>query len=321
MRGNAELPDLAMLQSAWTRIRPWIHRTPVLRSRTLDAISGASLFFKAEHLQKTGAFKARGACNAVMGLDERGAGAGVVTHSSGNHGAALAWAARLRGIEAQVVVPVNANAAKRANILRYGARIVDCGPTLAAREAMLAEVAARSGAQVIPPYDDARVIAGQGSATLELLATARDLDAVIAPVGGGGLLAGTAIAARGLRASLRVFGAEPAGADDACRSLAAGIRLPQTSPQTIADGLRAGLGELNFQLIRQHVEAVITVSDAQIIAAMRLFWEIAKQIIEPSSATALAAVLAEPRLFSGMRVGLILSGGNVDLDQMPWQAQ
>jgi threonine dehydratase len=248
------------------------------------------------------------------------AGAGVATHSSGNHGAALAWAAALRGLPAHVVVPDNAPAAKRANIRRYGARIVDCAPTLAAREAALAGVLAATGAQAVPPYDDARVIAGQGTAVLELLEEVPGLDTVLTPVGGGGLLAGSALAAHGLDASIRVLGAEPAGADDALRSLRTGVRQPQTDPRTVADGLRTSLGELNFRIIRREVADILAVDDAQIVAAMRLFWEVAKQTIEPSSATVLAAVLAYPEAFHGRRVGLVLSGGNVDLERLPWQA-
>jgi len=312
------MADFASVQAARARIRPWIHHTALIRSSTLDGMCGAELFFKAEHLQKTGAFKARGACNAVMGLDEHAARAGVATHSSGNHGAALAWAARLRGIEAHVVVPSNASAAKRANIARYGARIIDCDPTLAAREAMLAEVLAATGAGYVPPYDDSRVISGQGTAVLEMLQDVPDLDIVMCPVGGGGLLAGSALAAHGVDAAIRVLAAEPLGADDAARSLGAGKRLPQTDPRTIADGLRTSLGELNFRIMQREVSAVLTVDEQQIVTAMRLFWEITKQIIEPSSATVLAAVLAYPGTFRGKRAGLVLSGGNVDLEQLPW---
>jgi threonine dehydratase len=318
MTEPSALPGFACVQAAHARIRPWIHRTGLIRSTTLDRMVGAELFFKAEHLQKTGAFKARGACNAVMGLDEQSARAGVATHSSGNHGAALAWAARLRGIAAHVVVPSNASAAKRANILRYGARIIDCEPTQAAREAMLAEVLAATGAGYVPPYDDARVICGQGTAVLEMLQEIPDLDIVMSPVGGGGLLAGSAIAAHGIDASIRVLAAEPLGADDAARSFSAGQRLPQTDPRTIADGLRTSLGELNFRVMQRELSAVLTVDDAQIVSAMRLFWELTKQIIEPSSATVLAAALANPGIFRGKRAGLVLSGGNVDLEQLPW---
>ena len=312
--------DLAAIRAAHVRIMPWIHRTPVLRSASLDALCGATVFFKAEHLQKAGAFKARGACNAVMGLGNAAAGSGVATHSSGNHGAALAWAAALRGIAAHVVVPANASAAKRANIIRHGARIIDCDPTLAAREQTLARVLAETGAESVPPYDDARVICGQGTATLELLEEVPDLDTIMVPVGGGGLLAGTAIAATGVKPGIRVLAAEPAGADDAARSLRAGRRLPQTDPRTIADGLRSSLGELNFPVIQRCVEDILCVSEEQIVAAMRLFWEVCKQTIEPSSATVLAAVMAYPQQFRGRRVGLILSGGNVDLDHLPWSA-
>ena len=313
------LPDFAAVRAAAARIAPVLPHTPVMHSHTLDALSGARLFFKCDHLQKTGAFKARGAVNAVLGLSDDQAARGVATHSSGNHGAALAWAARLRGIAAHVVVPANANRAKRANIARYGARIIDCEPTLAAREAALATVLAATGANAVPPYDDARVIAGQGTAALELIEQVGGLDDLVVPVGGGGLLAGSALAARGLDAAIRVYGAEPSGADDAARSFAAGERLLQTDPRTIADGLRTSLGELNFAIIHRDVQDIITVSEADIVAAMRLFWEVCKQLIEPSSATVLAAVLARPGYFAGRRTGLILSGGNVDLDApLPW---
>ena len=319
MNDLAGRPDLATIRAAAARIAPLVERTPVMRSDTLDALSGARLFFKCEHLQKTGAFKARGASNAVFGLGDEESRRGVATHSSGNHGAALAWAARLRGIPAHVVVPANANRAKRANIERYGARVVLCEPTLAARESTLSAVLEETGANAVPPYDDARVIAGQGTAALELLEDTGGLDDVLTPVGGGGLLSGAAIAARGLDPRIRVFGAEPLGADDAARSLAAGERLPQTDPRTMADGLRTSLGELNFAILRQEVEGIITVTERDIAAATRLLWEVCKQLVEPSSAVVLAAVLAEPRRFAGRRVGLVLSGGNVDLDApLPW---
>jgi len=319
MSTHLRLPDFADLCSAADRIAGVVERTPVIRSDTLDALTGARLFFKCEHLQKTGAFKARGASNAVFGLADEEARRGVATHSSGNHGAALAWAARLRGIPAHVVVPANANRAKRANIERYGARIVLCEPTLAAREATLAAVLAETGANAVPPYDDARVIAGQGTAALELLEDTGSLDDLLTPVGGGGLLAGAAIAAHARDTATRVYGAEPLGADDAARSLAAGERLPQTDPRTMADGLRTSLGDLNFAILSREVEGIITVTEAQIAAATRLLWEICKQLVEPSSAVVLAAVLAQPERFAGRRVGLVLSGGNVDLDApLPW---
>lgn len=313
----SQLPDIDAVQTALRRISPHLHRTPVMQSRTLDALCGARVFLKCEHLQKVGAFKARGAGNAVFALGEDEAARGVATHSSGNHGAGLAWAAALRGIPAHVVVPANANRSKRANIARYGARIVECAPTLAAREATLAAVLAETGATAVPPYDDPRVIAGQGTAALEMLEQVDALDVLLAPVGGGGLLSGTAIVGRS--AGLRVLAAEPLGADDAARSLACGERQPQTDPRTIADGLRTSLGELNFAIIRRDVEAIVTVSEAQIVSAMRLVWELTKQLVEPSSATVVAALLAEPGRFAGQRVGAILSGGNVDLDlPLPW---
>jgi threonine dehydratase len=300
------------------------HRTPVVTCRTLDDLAGRRLFFKAENLQKVGAFKFRGAFNAVSRLSGEAAVAGVVTHSSGNHAQALALAARMRGIPAFIVMPSTGSPVKQAAVRDYGAEVVLCEPTLAARESTAAEVQQRTGATFIHPYDHPHIIAGQGTATLELVEQVDELgaslSAVIAPVGGGGLLSGTTIAAHGLNRGLRVFAAEPAGADDAARSKAAGEFVPQTSPNTIADGLLTSLGQLTWPIIRDQVEQIITVSDEQIVAAMRLLWERAKLLIEPSSAVVLAAVLDDrfrelPDIDS---VGLILSGGNVNLDKLPW---
>jgi len=312
------LPDFDDVLRAATRIAPHTEPTPVLRSRQLDALSGARLYFKAEHLQRGGAFKFRGACNAVWALDPQSASQGVVTHSSGNHGAALALAARTRGIPCHVVVPEGAVAAKLANIARHGATLWRCEATTAAREAACAQVQAQTGATLVHPYADARVIAGQGTATLELLGSCEGLDAVVVPVGGGGLASGTSLALRALAPDCELVLAEPAGAADAARSLAAGERLVDFVPDTICDGLRTGIGVPNFALLRRAGAGVVVVDDAQVVAAMRLAWQILKQVIEPSSATVLAAVLAEPQRFAGRRIGLILSGGNVDLDALPW---
>ncbi len=310
--------------SAVEVIRGVAHRTPVVTCRTLDDLAGRRLFFKAENLQKVGAFKFRGAFNAVSRLSDEAAAAGVVTHSSGNHAQALALAARMRGIPAFIVMPRTASPVKQAAVRDYGAEVVLCEPTLAARESTAAEVQQRTGATFIHPYDHPHIIAGQGTATLELVEQVDELgvslSAVIAPVGGGGLLSGTTIAAHGLNRGLRVFAAEPVGADDAARSKAAGEFVPQTSPNTIADGLLTSLGQLTWPIIRDQVEQIITVSDEQIVAAMRLLWERAKLLIEPSSAVVLAAVLDDrfrelPDIDS---VGLILSGGNVNLDKLPW---
>jgi threonine dehydratase len=282
-------------------------------------MAGAALFFKCENLQVAGAFKARGAMNAVFSLSDREAKLGVATHSSGNHAAALALAARRRGIRAYVVMPENAPAVKQRAVAEYGAEIVRCKPTLAAREEGLSEVIARTGAVVVHPYDDLRIIAGQGTAALELCQEVSDLDVIMAPVGGGGLLSGTALAVRGVSPRTRVLGAEPELADDAFRSLQAGRIIPSTYPETIADGLRTSLGDLTFPIIRQHVDAIVTVGEAGIVAAMRAIWERMKLVVEPSAAVPLAAILSGRVDLTGKRVGIILSGGNVDLDALPWQ--
>jgi len=312
------LPDFDDVLLAASRIAPHAEPTPVLRSRQLDALAGAQLHFKAEHLQRGGAFKFRGACNAVWALDAGTAARGVVTHSSGNHGAALALAARTRGIPCHVVVPEGAVAAKLANIARHGATLWRCAPTAAAREETCAQVQAQTGSTLVHPYANAQVIAGQGTATLELLQASGGIDAMVVPVGGGGLASGTSLALRGLAPDCALVLAEPAGAADTARSLAAGERLIDFVPDTICDGLRTGIGEPNFALLHRAGAQVITVDDGQVVAAMRLVWQILKQVIEPSSATVLAAVLAEPTRFAGRRVGLVLSGGNVDLDALPW---
>lgn len=310
--------DLAAIRAAAGRIAGLAHRTPLATCATLDQLAGRALVFKCEQLQKVGAFKFRGACNAVARLDGEHAQRGVVTHSSGNHAQALALAARLRGIPAHIVMPETAPAVKRRAVEGYGARVVSCAPTLVAREETAARVVAETGAAFVHPYDDPEVIAGQGTAALELLQQAGPLDAIVAPVGGGGLVAGTAIAACALQPGIRVFAAEPLGADDAARSKRAGRLLPQTAPETIADGLRTGLGELTWPVLRDQVEEVLTVSEDEIRAAMRLAWERAKLLIEPSAAVAVAAVLADRfRALDGIaRVGVILSGGNVDFDRI-----
>jgi threonine dehydratase len=313
-----KIPTLDDVRTAHTRIGPYLHRTPVLTSAAWDELAGAVLFFKCENFQRAGAFKARGAHNAVLALSEAEAHRGVITHSSGNHGAALALAARNRKIPATVIVPENALPSKIANIRRYGGRIEFCAPTLADREATTARVQAQTGARLIHPYNNLEVIAGQGTAALELLEARPNLDVIVAPVGGGGLLGGTAVVAKGLRPAIRVLGAEPQGADDAAQSLAAGRIIPQTLPQTVADGLRSSLGDLTFPLIQRQVEAIVTVSEEAIVESMRLVWSILKIVIEPSSAVAVAAVLAAKPSLRGQRVGIILSGGNVDLDQLPW---
>ena len=312
---------LADIRAAHARIADKIHRTPVLTSATLDALCGAQLFFKCENFQKIGAFKARGATNAVFALTEAEAANGVATHSSGNHAAALARAARLRGIPAHIVMPSNAPKTKIESVRRNGGIIVFCEPTLVAREAACAKIIAETGARLVHPFDDYAVMAGQGTATLELLEQAPDLDLIIVPVGGGGLLCGTAVAAKGARPGIRVIAAEPAGADDAARSVAAGRLIPLVQAATIADGLRTSLSARTFPLIQQQVDGIVTVSEESIVAAMRRIWEVLKIIIEPSCAVPYAAVMDEKIDVSGKRVGIILTGGNVDLDALPWLVQ
>jgi threonine dehydratase len=311
--------DLAAVRAAHARIGPHVHRTPVLTSRSLDAAAEAVLFFKCENLQKVGAFKARGACNAVFSLDDAEARRGVVTHSSGNHGAAVAWAAARRGIPAWVVMPENSAEIKKAAVQGLGATVRFCAPTLEARDTTCAAVQAETGAVLVHPYDDWRVIAGQGTAALELLEEIPGLDAIITPVGGGGLLSGTAIASRGIKPSIHVYGAEPAGADDAWRSMQSGRIVPQTDPRTIADGLRSSLGVKTFAVLSTLVDAIGTTSEEAIVRAMRLTWDKLKLVIEPSAAVPLAALIERKLPVAGLRVGIVVSGGNVDLDRLPWQ--
>lgn len=312
------LPTIDTIRDAAARIASHAVVTPVLRSDALDALAGARLHFKCENLQRGGAFKFRGACNAVWSLDDADARRGVVTHSSGNHGSALALAAATRGIAAHVVVPEGAVQAKLDLIARAGAVLHRCAPNQTAREAMAEQVQRDTGAVLVHPYADARVMAGQGTIALELLAQVPTLDALITPVGGGGLAAGVAIAAHALRPGLPLFAAEPAGADDAARSLAAAHRIESVAPDTVCDGLRALVGEPNLHALREHAVEVITVTDAETIAAMRLIWGELKIIAEVSCATVLAAVLKTPERFAGRHVGLVLTGGNVDLDALPW---
>ena len=312
------LPSFEQIRDAAARIAPHARVTPVLRSDALDALSGAELHFKCENLQRGGAFKFRGACNAVWALSDEQAAHGVVTHSSGNHGNALAMAAATRGIAAHVVVPEGAVRAKIEAIERAGAILHRCAPTQAAREAMTAEVEKTTGAVLVHPSADTQVMAGQGTVVLELLQQVRGLDALITPVGGGGLASGAAIAAHVIHPALALFGAEPLGADDAAQSLAHGSRVTTVVPDTLCDGLRALVGERNLDALRAHQVDVITVSDAETIAAMQLLWSELKQVVEVSSATVLAAILQQRERFAGRRVGVVLTGGNVDLQALPW---
>jgi threonine dehydratase len=312
-------PRVEDVDEAAQRIAPYVHRTPVVTCAGLDRLTGARLFFKCENLQKVGAFKARGATNAVLSLADEAVLRGVASHSSGNHAAALARAAALRGVPAYIVMPRTAPRVKRAAVAGYGAEITECEPTLAAREKALAEVVERTGATFIHPYDDPVVIAGQGTAALELLDEVPDLDALIAPVGGGGLLSGTVIAATGRPRHIAIFGAEPAGADDAFRSLRDGVVYPSVDPKTVADGLLTSLSALTFSILYGRVAEILTVSEEGIVEAMRLVWQRAKLVVEPSGAVPFAAVLEYPDRFRDRRVGIILSGGNVDLDNLPWK--
>ncbi len=312
-------PALSDIRTAADRLAGTAHRTPVLTSTSLDALAGATLHFKCENFQRGGAYKFRGALNAVRSLTDEQARHGVVTHSSGNHATCLSLAARLRGIPAYIVVPRNAPLIKQRAIAAYGGQLTLCDPTLAARQAEADRIQRETGAVFVHPYDDPLVIAGQGTVALELLDQAGPLDALVAPVSGGGLLSGIGLVATALSPHTEVWGAEPALADDAFRSLREGRLLTNSSPDTIADGLRASLSERTFAIIREHTRGVVTVSEAQIVSAMRQIWERMKLVVEPSAAVPLAAVLAAPEKFHDKRVGLVLTGGNVDLDKLPWQ--
>ena len=318
MSGNPSGLTWNLIQEAHERIAGKVSVTPVLTSTTLDAQAGARLHFKCENFQKCGAFKARGATNAVFALSESQARRGVATHSSGNHAAALAYAAGLRGIPAYIVMPDNTVQTKRAAVRRYGGEITYCESTLAAREHAARELIAATGAILVHPYDDLAVMAGQATLAVELLTQVPDLDLILAPVGGGGLLSGTAVAAKTLKPAIRVIGVEPAGADDAARSFRAGRILPSLTPDTIADGLRGALGERPFAEIRRLVDDITTVSDESIVSAMRRLWEVMKIIVEPSGAVPYAALLADRPQLRGLRIGVVLSGGNLDLERLPW---
>jgi threonine dehydratase len=315
---NGVLISLADIEAARVRIAPHVRRTPVLTSDLLDEAAGARLFFKCENLQHVGAFKARGATNAVLSLSEAAAACGVATHSSGNHAAAVARAAGLRGIPAYIVMPEGAARPKVLQVERLGGRITFCAPTLAAREETAARIVAETGAAMIHPFDDPAVMAGQGTAALELMEDAAGLDIVLAPIGGGGLISGVSTAVKALRPAARVVGAEPAGADDAARSFAAGRLIPLTEVDTFADGLRASLSQSTFDHIRRGVDQVATVSERGIVEAMRALFEALKVVVEPSAAVAYAAVREGKVEVAGQRVGIILTGGNVDLDKLPW---
>jgi threonine dehydratase len=315
---STPLPDLRQIRDAAARIAPYATVTPVMRSPALDVLAGAHLYFKCENLQRGGAFKFRGACNAVWSLDDQEAARGVVTHSSGNHGNALAIAAATRGIVAHVIVPEGAVRAKWEAIQQAGAILHRCAATQAAREAKAAEVQRETGAILVHPYTDCRVMAGQGTLVGELLQQAEGIDALITPVGGGGLASGCAIAAHGIDPSLSLYAAEPEGAADTAQSLARGQRVENFVPDTLCDGLRALVGEPNLRALQAHRVEVLTVSDEETILAMKWLWRELRQVVEVSSATAFAAVLKHRTRFAGRKVGVVLTGGNVDLDALPW---
>lgn len=312
------MPSIKDIKEARKRLSGYIHRTPVLTSRTIDAMAGREVFFKCENLQKCGAFKIRGAGNAILSLSGEEASRGVATHSSGNHAAAVAQAASWRGINSYVVMPRTASEVKRKAVRSYGAEIFECGPTLESREKALAGVVADTGAHFVHPYDDLMVVSGQGTAALELLEQAGPLDSIVVPVGGGGLASGTAVCAAAISPNTAVLAAEPGGADDAYRSFKSGKLVPSVEPDTIADGLLTSLSDLTFSIISRYAEDIVTVSDEAIIEAMKLVWERMKIVIEPSAAVPLATILTRRAAAYGNRVGVILSGGNVDLSNLPF---
>ncbi|GJD53583.1 L-threo-3-hydroxyaspartate ammonia-lyase [Methylobacterium crusticola] len=314
-----DIPTLSDVLTAHERIKPYIHRTPVLTSSFIDTLAGAELFFKCENFQKAGAFKARGASNAVFGLDAAQAAKGVATHSSGNHGSCLSYAAGRRGIPCTVVMPRTAPRAKKDAVQGYGARVVECEPSTSSREAVFAEVVAATGAEFVHPYNDPRVIAGQATCSRELIEQVAGLDAVIAPIGGGGMVSGTCLTLSNLASNIRIYGAEPEQADDAYRSFKAGHIIADDAPSTIADGLKVPLKELTWHFVRNHVTDILTASEAEIVEAMELTWKRMKILIEPSCAVPLATILKNRDVFAGKRVGVILTGGNVDLHKLPWQ--
>jgi threonine dehydratase len=313
------VPDAEVLRRARVRTSPLLNRTPVLSSRTINGLCGGEIFFKCENMQRVGAFKARGALNAVLSLSDEEAGRGVVTHSSGNHGAALAFAASCRSIPATVVVPNTASRAKIENVKRYGGRIEFCEPTLEDREKVANRLLERTGGVLVHPYDDFRVVAGQGTATMEFVEEVDELDMLVTPVGGGGLISGTCLAAKAFGRGIRVYGVEPEAADEAARSLQAGhLTAPGPDPATVADGLLARVSKRTFGIIRDHVAGIVTVSDPETIRAMRLVWMVLKTLIEPSAAVAVAALLEGRIDVRNKRVGVVISGGNLDLDHLPW---
>ena len=313
-----DLPVFDDVLRAHERIKPHIHHTPVLTSEFMNKLTGAELFFKCENYQKAGAFKVRGASNAVFGLSEEQAKKGVATHSSGNHGLSLSYAAGRRGIPVSVVVPRTAPEAKKEAMRGYGATVVECEPSTSSREAVFAEVVAKSGADFVHPYNDPRVIAGQGTCSLELNGQVDDLDAVIAPIGGGGMISGTCLTLSNISPNTKIYAAEPEQADDAYRSFKAGHIIADDAPVTIADGLKVPLKERTWHFVSNHVTDILLASEQEIIDAMYLTWQRMKIVMEPSCAVPLATILKNKELFAGKRVGVIITGGNVDLKKLPW---
>ncbi len=313
------IPSLSDMLIAHERIKPHIHRTPVLSSRFINDLAGAELFFKCENFQKAGAFKARGASNAVFGLSDEQAARGVATHSSGNHGTCLSYAAGRRGIPCTVVMPHTAPQAKKDAVRGYGGKVVECEPSTSSREAVFAEVVAQTGAEFVHPYNDPRVIAGQGTCSRELIEQVEGLDAVIAPIGGGGMVSGACLTLSNLAPRIRIYAAEPEQADDAYRSFKAGYIIADDAPQTVADGLKVPLKDLTWHFVSKHVTDILTASEEEIVEAMKLIWKRMKIVMEPSSAVPLATILKNRDMFAGKRVGVIVTGGNVDLDKLPWQ--
>lgn len=314
-----DIPVWDDVVAAHERIRPHVHRTPVLTSSFLNDLTGAELFFKCENLQKAGAFKARGASSAVFALSAAQARNGVATHSSGNHASALSYAASRRGIRCQVVMPHTVPQAKKEAVRAYGGEITECEPSTTAREAGVAEIQARTGADLVHPYNDARVIAGQATCARELIEEVRCLDAFVAPIGGGGLISGACLTLSTIAPRTQVYAAEPEQADDAARSFRAGHIIADDTPVTVADGLKVPLKPLTWHFVSRHVTDILTVGEGEIVAAMRLIWARMKIVIEPSSAVPLATILRHPEVFRGRRIGVVLTGGNVDLGRLPWQ--
>ncbi len=312
------IPTLDDMLAAHERIKPYIHRTPVLTSSFLNELTGAELFFKCENFQKAGAFKVRGASNAVFGLTDDMLEKGVATHSSGNHALSLSYAAGRRGIPCTVVMPRTAPQAKKDAVIGYGGKIIECAPSTSSREDVFAEVVRETGAEFVHPYNDPRVIAGQGTCARELISQVDGLDAVMAPIGGGGMISGTCLTLSNLAPKVKVYAAEPEQAGDAARSFKAGYIIADDAPVTVADGLKVPLKELTWHFVSNHVTDILTASEDEIIAAMKLIWKRMKIVMEPSSAVPLATILKNKDTFAGKRVGVIITGGNVDLDLLPW---